>query len=321
MRICIITNTESCGGSELSVIHLAKMFSKIGEVCIHPIQDTVCVKMQEELAKVKYTLSEKLARKYDILILYSSSMAKFFHVRSFDVLSKIETKKRVMVLNYELGNVYQRDWSKGWDKYIFLSSDMEKEFNELSQCKEKTKVLAPPVDLTPFLKVKIDFTKNFRLVKLSSAHGGKYRQDCIQMMKRIMIFKPNLEFYLMPPPSVLTESIKGIHTFEANEIPIANFLSKGNLFYYPVESTMKAGQQGPRVVIEAMACGMPVIASNVSGLKDRITPETGWLCEDKEVFFNIIQKLTFNDLIEKGSNARKRAIEVFNPLKWIEEIC
>ena len=53
------------------------------------------------------------------------------------------------------------------------------------------------------------------------------------------------------------------------------------------------------VAIEAMACGVPVVASNVGGLKFTIIPEeTGLLVEPKDVeaFAEGIQRILFDDL-------------------------
>jgi glycosyltransferase involved in cell wall biosynthesis len=53
------------------------------------------------------------------------------------------------------------------------------------------------------------------------------------------------------------------------------------------------------VAIEAMACGVPVVASNVGGLKFTIIPEeTGLLVEAKniEAFANGIRRILFDDL-------------------------
>ena len=69
----------------------------------------------------------------------------------------------------------------------------------------------------------------------------------------------------------------------------------------------------PKSLIEAMACGLPVVASNVSGIREFITHgETGWLVEpDAQSLREGIEHLLANpDLsAEIGCNARRYAIE------------
>ena len=65
------------------------------------------------------------------------------------------------------------------------------------------------------------------------------------------------------------------------------------------------------VLIEALACGKPVIGSNVGGIKEIITEDVGLLIDpnDSKDLANAIDRiLTDNDLMEKfKSNARNRA--------------
>ena len=67
------------------------------------------------------------------------------------------------------------------------------------------------------------------------------------------------------------------------------------------------------VLLEALACGKPVIGSNVGGIKEIITEDVGLLINpnDKESLANAIDKIfTDSDLREKfKSNARNRAKE------------
>ena len=67
------------------------------------------------------------------------------------------------------------------------------------------------------------------------------------------------------------------------------------------------------VLIEALACGKPVIGSNVGGIKEIITEDVGLLIDpnDSKDLANAIDKiLTDNDLREKfQSNARNRAMD------------
>ena len=78
--------------------------------------------------------------------------------------------------------------------------------------------------------------------------------------------------------------------------------------------------QGPRVVLEAMAAELPILADNWGGVVDRITPECGWLCDKKEQMVEIIKNVTLEELEKKGKVARERAIQEFIPERWIQEI-
>ena len=71
-----------------------------------------------------------------------------------------------------------------------------------------------------------------------------------------------------------------------------------------------------RVIVEAMACGVPVIGSNLGGPKSIIRPsETGYLCETDadSIAAAIATVLSQPRLIEKmGANSRQYALETFS---------
>ena len=77
----------------------------------------------------------------------------------------------------------------------------------------------------------------------------------------------------------------------------------------------------PMVIIEAMAHGVPVIASNVGGISEAVDSQTGVLLDspDKNSVANAIRSLIENEhRIEKmGSLARERVIDKFS----VEEMC
>ena len=98
---------------------------------------------------------------------------------------------------------------------------------------------------------------------------------------------------------------------------IADFLSKGNLFWYSLPIGYM--DQGPRVICEAMAAGLPILADNWGGAVDRVTPECGWLCNTKAEMLEIVTNVTLEELKKKGEAARERA-KTFKPEAWIEEI-
>ena len=71
-----------------------------------------------------------------------------------------------------------------------------------------------------------------------------------------------------------------------------------------------------RDIIEAMACGKPVISTNIGGPKEIITPETGILIEPNRPDFLAEEVIRLIDDPEQrnllGKNARKRAEEIFD---------
>lgn len=78
----------------------------------------------------------------------------------------------------------------------------------------------------------------------------------------------------------------------------------------------------PKTLLEAMACGLPVIGTNVIGIKEVITHgENGYLCETSAEAIRdaIIEVMTNNELRERmGKSARREIIENYN-LKILAE--
>jgi len=79
----------------------------------------------------------------------------------------------------------------------------------------------------------------------------------------------------------------------------------------------------PKVLLEAMACGLPCIGTNVEGIKDIIKHrENGYLCEPdaKSIKKAILEILNDKNLKEKISqNARKTILEKFSLEKILEK--
>ncbi len=73
----------------------------------------------------------------------------------------------------------------------------------------------------------------------------------------------------------------------------------------------------PNGIVEAMACGLPVIASGIGGVTDMITPETGLLVPpgDPRALAEAMKELAGNKALRErmGHAARRRYLEVFSP--------
>ncbi|WP_194851982.1 GT4 family glycosyltransferase PelF [Nonlabens antarcticus] len=79
----------------------------------------------------------------------------------------------------------------------------------------------------------------------------------------------------------------------------------------------------PYTVIESMASGVPVVATDVGGVKEALDPDSGFLCKPKdaqEIGEAVIRLLTDEPLRKKMSDhGRKRILENFTVDKFIAE--
>ena len=264
---------------------------------------------------------ETVKEQADVLLMYADDYVWEFEKDEIcDVFSNIGADRKVMMLNYRRGKIGEIPWTRGWDKYMFLNSTQEAELLKFLPG-VNTKVLPPCTDLTPFINITPDYNHSLRICRHSSQGNTKFDKDSfIDQIAKIIVGRVDVSIDMLPGPDY--PELKGLinrHTRTADPQVIANFLGKGNLFWYSLPQGYM--DMGPRVILEAMAAGLPVIADNWGGAIDRVTPETGWLCKTKQEHVDIIKGLTVAELKKKGEAAKARARSEFLPERWIYEIC
>ncbi len=317
-----VSTARGWGGCARSITTIMELLSKAGHrVEFIPFRNNIgsgefktWVSQHPEI-----TITENydtLKEKCDVLLVYADDYVwEFGQPEIVEAFTGLNADKKIMMLNYRRGDVGKIPWTKGWDKYMFLNSTQEKELLKLEP-NAITKVMPPCTDLSPFFDVTVNYNNNLRIVRHSSQGDTKYPKTFEQEVDKVLE-RPDAEVFLMPGPSFLKDKER-LRKHQRNIPSIPEFLAQGNLFWYSLPEGYM--DMGPRVILEALASGLPVIADNWGGAVDRVTPDCGWLCDTKEQAQEIIKNVTFEELKAKGEAARERAKKEFVPENWITEI-
>ncbi len=324
--IKFVSTARGWGGCARSITTMMKMLLADGhKVEFIPFRNSVgssefqaCLK--NDLKDVRVNLSyDSLKEPCDVLVVYADDYVwEFGKPEVAEWFSGIKADKKIMVLNYRRGPVGQAEWTKGWDKYIFLNSNQERELLRFIP-EAKTRVLASCTDLTPFLSVTPNFEDMIRIVRHNSQGDSKFSKNFGDELANVHDSREDLTISMMPGPSFIQPGNRFKKVGKtADPKAIASFLASGNLFWYSLPEGYM--DMGPRVIIEAMAVGLPILADNWGGAVDRVTPECGWLCNEKSEFVNIVKNITLDELKQKGAASKQRAIDEFRAENWIKEI-
>lgn len=121
----------------------------------------------------------------------------------------------------------------------------------------------------------------------------------------------------------LQHNVKFVGEIDSKKTP--HYYNIADLFVLPsiIDSSGETETFGV-VLLEALACGCPVIASDVGGIPDIVTPKVGFLVEQKneKQIANKIEMLLRNSKLRKkmSASARKRILKCFNPDKVAEDL-
>jgi glycosyltransferase involved in cell wall biosynthesis len=313
----LVCNCSGWGGGERSAAWIAQAMVKKGfEVQIIGVKDSIPHPEFEKAAQA-HLYTNNITDPCDILLFYVNDSVWKFEYLEYEIFKQVQAKKKIMVVNFRLGSIGVTEWTRGWDLYGFLNFTLRDSFlKKLPDA--NTFVLPPPVDIEPFLtKSILELDKSLHLVRVSSQAIHKFPQDSNEFIKQIKELRPLVEFSFLGYPNWLMDA-PYIHKFPEYSMDVTEFLKRGNLFWYPLPDGFY--DQGPRVIIEALAIGLPVIADNRGGAKDRVIPEVGWLCNSRDDWFNILANVKGNELEKKGHAAKTYARDKFDPNRWLEKI-
>lgn len=323
----IVSTARGWGGCARSVTTIMQYLAQAGHtVEFIPFRNKVSSREYQEFFKthpeIKVTEDyTTLHESCDVLLMYADDYIwEFSYLPAIETFSDFAACRKIMMLNYRRGPVGVTPWTRDWDKYMFLNSIQERDLLKVHPG-VKTKVLPPCVELDEFLmarKESYPLTET-RIVRHSSQGDTKFPKDTQGHLDAVHSGSPDIRISMLPGPSWVPET-NWFKKYPRTDSPkvIAEFLAGGNLFWYSLPPGYM--DMGPRVIIEAMAAGLPILADNWGGAVDRVTPDCGWLCNTKEEQIDIIKNVTAAELVKKGAAARARAIAEFIPERWIEEI-
>ena len=188
---------------------------------------------------------------------------EFKNVEIQELFSKLDCKRKLMFINYRLGDIGKLEWTKGFDHYGALNSGIiDGLLKNYPEAEGKTSVMPPCTDLSAFLEIKPDYENVLKIVRHSSQGNTKYDPETFnQDLERIHEARPEAIIRLMPPPSFCLEA-DYIIKHNRNNPPVPEFLELGNLYWYSLPGTKEKPylDMGPRVICESHAAGLAAIA-------------------------------------------------------------
>lgn len=317
----MITTCRGYGGSERSSINIMAMLQDKGYNVILTPTGTISGEYGRNIPKgVQVARWDSIpAFKTDITVLYCSDTIWNYNNEQYStMMPKLNSLRKVMVVNFKVGAVGQTAWTKGWDKYLFLNNEHRLELlQRMPDC--ITKAMAPPTDLSLYYENEPNYDMPLTLMRHNSQGDAKFRPENNNMILNILELAPDTQFHFMPAKSDCIDH-PNVHKHQKNVPAVHDFLKLGNCFWYPLPVGYTDG--GPKVVMEAQASGLACIVDNHSGPKDRVTTETGWLCNNWNDYLEAIKEILANpELLKiKGQAAREWAKKEYGMENWIKEI-
>lgn len=197
---------------------------------------------------------------------------------------------------------------------IIVQSTSVIDFLDLGRYRQKIAVAGEYMDLN-FFQIKKELWKRKNLIGfLSRLKEGKGVMNFVESMPLVLKKSNNVEFLIGgygPLQSKIEDKIKENNLSQSANLvgyiprnELIDYLNELKLFVLPSYS-----EGLPIAVLEAMACGTPVLATPVGGIPDVIKDgETGFILENNSpecIAENIRKVLNCSNLNEITKNARK----------------
>ena len=238
-----------------------------------------------------------------------------------------EAETVYMVLNFTNGPVPKLPWiAKKVKRVFFLNREKLNGFQ--SACCEEWKSVSkraypPPVDILQYLDIDRPLDRRPIVIGRHSRMSLKYPMDPCYIYRELIKKIPEAHYAFQIPHRKISQEFKDDPRFILNtwnKVPVHDFLASIDIYASIISP--KVHDQGPRVLIEAMAAGLPCVVENRDGMKERmINGVTGYLVDSEdEAIAKISDLYHHNDLrVQLGKNARIRA-KSFDLGLWLKNM-
>jgi hypothetical protein len=237
------------------------------------------------------------------------------------------SEKVYMVLNFTTGPIGKMAWLKDRvRRFFFLNHDKLNGFQ--ATCAPELKEISkraypPPVDISQYLDIERPLGRAPIVIGRHSRMSLKYPVDPCSLYLKLIEKIPEAHYAFMIPHKKIEIQFQADHRFHFyrwNEMTVREFLASIDIYASIISP--KCHDQGPRVLCEAMASGLPCVVEDRDGMKERmINGTTGYLIADEDEAVARICDL-YNQprlRLSMGQGARNRA-KFFDPGLWIKDM-
>ena len=216
-------------------------------------------------------------------------------------------------------------------KILTVSDSIINEYIFKNRIKKKTTVIGNPINLEYIRKkANIDISeyqnfKGYHLIYLGRLSAEKNPIGFLDIVKSAKKHIPGVKVVMVGDGELIDEVKAKIDIENLCEtVTLTGYLENpyGYLKKSKVICIPSIWEGFGLVAVEAMALGIPVIASSVGGLKDIVNDKCGKLCSQPDQYSEEIVRLLIDEdyYKSKSENCLKRALELANIEKYCDNI-
>ena len=247
----------------------------------------------------------------------NTSCGKFGIIRDYLIGKKVKKYGIKLLVHFrcDIGYMIKDKMAKLYLKKLLNYSNIIITLNESSKRYIKDNFGFESIILPNFVSDDyIENTKTNKKINIDMSNiifvGHVTKQKGCDLIYEIANEFPNIKFNLI---GYISDEIKRLdkpcNVELKGEIELSKvkmYLEESDVFLFPTHT-----EGFPNVISEAMACGLPIISTNVGAIPDMIEDNGGILCEvdNKEAFGKAIEKIKDNTIREKMSLWNQKKVQ------------